>query len=527
MTSKRTNRSIGVKVVGLASVVTLLIFAALFLVSSFWQRQDATARIALAGRNVSGMLALAMDGTMLRGDMDEMHGVFRKARDINQDLTLYLTDKHGQVKFTTREGREATNLTSPESQPDLRELVSESLQRPTDATRLIHLEGRRSLLQVKTIQNEARCHSCHDPKEAIRGSLVTVQDVSQDWGAMNLQNALTAGLSLAGVILLVLALGWVIHTQVTQPLRGFGQVMHQVATGDLRRTFSESASAEIAQLGLALNGMVSQFRTIVQGIHDNSSHLASATNQLAASTSEIATTSQGVSRSAEVQLTTTERLASATTELSASIGEVAQQVHLCEAKARDTVAATDAGEQAGGATVEAMGQIRESTQAMANAVRVIQEIARQTNLLSLNAAIEAAKAGAMGKGFAVVADEVRKLAERSSGAAKEVGQLIETSRASVDQGASKVQATAEALRRIREQTLALREMLASINHATQEQSRTGQEAAEQVEHSAAEAALNASASTQLSATAQDFEQAVENLEQIAGNLVRAVDRFKI
>ena len=427
------------------------------------------------------------------------------------------------MKFSTRDGIQESSLTSLE----LRRMVDEAVHKDTDDSRLLQLDGRRQFAQVRTVLNEARCHGCHDAGQGILGSMVTVQDVSADWGSMNFQNAITAGLSIAGMAILILCLGLVVRTQVTRPLVAFGQALDSVAGGDLRITFSESASAEIAQMGSALNGMLGQFRTIVQGIHASSGQSASAARQLAASTSEIATTSREVAQSAEVQQTATERLASATTELSASIGEVGRQVHQCEAKAMDTVAATDAGEQAGSATVGAMAQIRESSEAMATAVRVIQDIARQTNLLSLNAAIEAAKAGAMGKGFAVVAEEVRKLAERSGSAAKEIGLLIETSQASVDQGTSKVQATSDALRHIREQTLALREMLAAIRHATQEQARTGHEAAEQVEQSAVEAARNASASTQMSASTREIGSAVEHLEEIAGTLVEAVGRFRI
>jgi len=527
MTAKRKNRSIGEKVLGLASVITFMVLMALFLISFFWQRQLATERIDLAGKNVAGMLSLAMDGTMLRGDVDEMRGVFRKARDLNKALTLYLTDKDGKVKFTTRDGTPESGLVSMEASEDLRQMVGEAVRKDTDVSSLIQLGGRRSFVQVKTIRNEARCYGCHDPNQAINGSMVTVQDVSKDWGTMNFQNAITAGLSITGLVILMFGLGVVIRTQVTQPLTGFGQMMECAAKGDLRTAFPESASAEIASVGLALNSMLSQFRTIVQGIHQNSGDIANSAKQLAVSTSEIALASQEIARSAEVQQTADERLSSATTELSASIEEVAQQVHNCETKAMDTVAATNAGEQAGSATVEAMVQIRESSQAMATAVHVIQEIARQTNLLSLNAAIEAAKAGTMGKGFAVVADEVRKLAERSSSAAKEIGQLIETSQLSVSHGTSKVQATSDALRHIREQTLALREMLAAISHATQEQARTGHEAAKQVEQSASEAARNASASAEMSATSLEIERAVEHLEAIAVTLVNAVDKFRI
>jgi methyl-accepting chemotaxis protein len=303
--------------------------------------------------------------------------------------------------------------------------------------------------------------------------------------------------------------------------------MGVVASGNLAVVSAGTGHDEIAKVRQSLHSMLQQFRGTIQGIHENSGQLASSALKLTASTSEISATSQEVSRSAEVQKSATERLALATTELSGSIADVARQIQQCEGKAQGTVTATDAGDEAGHATVAAMTQIRESTTAMATAVRVIQDIARQTNLLSLNAAIEAAKAGQMGKGFAVVAEEIRKLAERSGSAAKDVGLLIESSQASVDQGTSKVQATAEALGRIREQTLSLREMLAAIGHATQAQARTGQDAAAQVDQGAAEAARNASASTELSATAVEIEMEVHSLEKITNALVESVGRFKI
>jgi len=317
---------------------------------------------------------------------------------------------------------------------------------------------------------------------------------------------------------------------IRSQLAGLGDVercMEGVATGNLTLVTLGNGQDEIAKVRQALNRMLQQFRGTILGIHENSGQLASSAHQLTASTAEIAATAREVSRSAEVQKGATERLASATTELSASIGEVDRQIRLCETQAQGTVAATDAGENAGHATVSAMTQIRESAAAMASAVRVIQEIARQTNLLSLNAAIEAAKAGQMGRGFAVVAEEIRKLAERSGGAAKEIGALIESSQVSVDQGSAKVQATTEALGRIREQTLSLREMLSDISHATQEQARTGHEAERQVEQGAIEAAKNASASMELSATAGEIKLAVEGLGRITGTLVEAAGHFKV
>ena len=333
----------------------------------------------------------------------------------------------------------------------------------------------------------------------------------------------------AALLCTLVAIAWS-SMRVRSLLSGLGdveQLMQEAARGNLTVEASSSAGDEISMVGRALNTMLRQFCGTVRGIHEQSEQLARSAQQVMASTSEIASTSQDVSRSAEVQKGATERLASATTELSASIDDVAKQIQQCEGKAADTLSETDAGQQAGGATVEAMSQIRESTNAMAKAVRVIQEIARQTNLLSLNAAIEAAKAGAMGKGFAVVAEEVRKLADRSGSAAKEIATLSESSQTSVEQGSTKVLATAEALGRIREQMVCLREMLVAISHATEKQARTGQEAADQVEQEAAEAARNASASTQLSATVAEITRAVENLERISVTLVESVEKFRI
>lgn len=328
------------------------------------------------------------------------------------------------------------------------------------------------------------------------------------------------------LVLLSLALGFrrYLAKEISQVSKG----IQEVEKDNLGWNFKETGiSREMGVIGRGLNAMLRHFRQSITSIQANSDDLSRTSVALAASTDEIARTASDVARSAQVQQNSMERMASAITELSASIGEVAQNIQLSGSQARTTASAAQTGEGAGESTVKAMVQIREATATMASAVRVIQDIARQTNLLSLNAAIEAAKAGTMGKGFAVVAEEIRKLAERSGSAAKEIGVLIEQSQDAVQVGETTVQTTSATLREIREQATELQQMMMGITDATREQSHTSDEAAAQVETSNMEAIRNASASMELSATAMEIQRTTERLHQMASALSGAIARFKV
>lgn len=319
----------------------------------------------------------------------------------------------------------------------------------------------------------------------------------------------------------------VVGNRLTGKVDELEQVMQAVAQGDLTRTPVAEGRDEVNQVAAHLAQVVAGLREDIQAIAQAAEGTASSATELSATSEEVSRTTEELRRSTDQERQAMERSSTALEEMNANIQHVKDNARRAEDLAARSADAGAQGLAAVRATGTAMAAIEESSGRVGRITTVITDIARQTNLLSLNAAIEAAKAGAQGKGFAVVAEEVRKLAERSGQAAKEITALIAESTERVAKGTGSVREAAASLERIEAHVRDTASQLKEIAAAMEEQGRASEDVVQAMGSATQMVERNASATSQLSATVQETARTTDALAHLAHRLQELTRRFRL
>ncbi|KQQ84162.1 chemotaxis protein [Xanthomonas sp. Leaf131] len=291
------------------------------------------------------------------------------------------------------------------------------------------------------------------------------------------------------------------------------ELLRAIASGDLTMRMQGTSAGVFARMREDANTTVDRLTDIVGRIQHSSSEIDTAAGEIAAG-------NQDLSRRTELQAANLEETAASMEELTATVKQNAEHARQANALARSAAGVASQGGEVVSQVVGTMSGIETSSKKIAEIISVIDGIAFQTNILALNAAVEAARAGEQGRGFAVVASEVRTLAQRSSGAAKEIKELIDASVGKVAEGSALVHKAGTTMTEIVASVNRVTDIMGQITAASSEQSA----GIEQVNQTV----IQMDETTQQNAAlVEEAMAAARAMEKQAGTLTQLVSLFQL